>query len=103
MRRLILLSVLALAGCFPAKTVVVDGYKLAETKWEAHRTQVTSKASFDLSCPVEQVELVVLEASDYFDVVRGKTIYASVVGARGCGGKVTYANYGDQWERSAPQ
>jgi hypothetical protein len=100
MSRTLLVAVLLLAGCFPSKTVVVDGYKLAEAKWAAHRTQVASKASFELSCPVEQVEIVVLEASDYFDVVRGKTVYASVVGARGCGRKVTYANFGDVWERS---
>ncbi|MBW2720149.1 MAG: hypothetical protein JRD94_16850 [Deltaproteobacteria bacterium] len=53
---------------------------------------VTSRASFDLSCPQEELELTILATS-------GARRLASQIGVTGCGNKVVYVYFAstDSW------
>jgi hypothetical protein len=99
--KLLLLSasfVLA-AGC-GGSPVQVDGYQLWSNSWNADAPMLKSRASFDLSCPRNDVTLKVLEAS-YSPHAFGRSTVgvARTVGAEGCGRRATYVrlSFNDQW------
>jgi hypothetical protein len=64
-----------------------------ESTWKSNGV---STASFDLQCPVEKVDIVVLKRND------GLGCLGSRVGARGCGKQTQYeCDNARNWHRSA--
>ena len=75
-----MLSITPVAGC--AK-VTVNGHTLRADVWERDERAIRERASFDLSCPAEQLELRVLDVSGNF---------ARQVGVTGCGQQAVYVD-----------
>jgi hypothetical protein len=61
--------------------IVVNGIEVYERLWDRAAQQVTQRASFDLQCPAQQLELTLIEKT-----VREPT----AIGVRGCGRQGTY-------------
>ena len=72
-----------------------DGWDAAVAK---SRTSLRERASFDLSCPVAELQVQSLE--DQTDQWGGT--YMRTAGVAGCGRKATYVAHGDfQWIKNA--
>ncbi len=79
-----------------SRTLVVVGIVVALCSGCGHDKRamkaVTARASFDLSCPQDDLELVVLSTA-------GALRQANQIGARGCGHKAVYVYFSstDSW------
>lgn len=76
--RLLALIVLA-AGC--AKPFMVDGNKVSKRWYDTYSEVVRKRAAYDISCPAENLKLVLLNVSEG---------YPQTFGVEGCEQKVVY-------------
>jgi hypothetical protein len=84
----LILGLSLLAAC---ATVQVDGFKLDEDVWRHDQKEVRSRASFELKCPGEQLELKVLASYG------GLPDRAKQVGVSGCEHALVYVCSADGW------
>ena len=87
--------IFAAGGC-GGPPMVVDGYSLGSALWTRDAAALRARASFDLACPREQVNLKVISARAFGFREVG---VAETVGAEGCSGRATYMrlHIGDEW------
>jgi len=74
--------------------LVVNGYTLNPDPWLEDRQKIAQRASFDLNCPAEQLELSVLAVGGngmWFDD------WATQVGAAGCDQRAVYVRTNQGW------
>ena len=81
------------AGCL-FKTVDVAGYNLDKDGWENAQTEVRQRASFELRCPKEQLQLTLLAAFGPHEV---KMNVAKQIGVDGCGHRLVYVDANGSW------
>ena len=74
-----LVGLLLLTGC--GGTIVVSGIEVYERHWLQAADAVATRASFDMSCPREQLRLFLLHK-------QGR--HPDQIGVQGCGQRVTY-------------
>jgi hypothetical protein len=82
MRTVVLASLLALTGCFA--TIQVGPHELNKEVYEGDVADIKSRASFELRCAPEQLELTILT------VGQGYATWVTQMGVAGCGQRVVY-------------
>jgi len=89
MTRFVLLALgLLVFGCNRHTVITVSGIEVYEEYWRRAANEVTARATFDMSCPAEELELHLL-----MKVVRRP----SQIGVDGCGRRVTYVLTDSGW------
>ncbi len=83
MRTPSIMLLLAAVGCGP--TVIVDGFKLDQSQYQSDREQLLRRASFDLACAADKLDVKVIE-------VIGEPQQMKQVGISGCDQRATYVN-----------
>lgn len=66
-----------------SRHIVVDGFNVHEGRWNRERPALVQRASFDMDCPADQIEVTVLSARSRF------VLQAAV---NGCGRRAVYDN-----------
>ncbi len=61
----------------------------------ANKSNLVTRSSYDLNCPVEQLKVTVLEGSD--TCLGGIDTCGKVAGVQGCERKATYVNARGTW------
>jgi hypothetical protein len=82
--RKIVLPIVGLAASSCVAAIQVGGFRLDKAYWERDQAQIRSRASFDLHCSADQIELVPLSTYSHTDW------YANTVGVKACGQQVVY-------------
>ena len=88
------LAIAATTGCKPSQPpLVVDGYTLNPDPWNQDRQTIVQRASFDLNCDPQSLEVRVLAAGggQVFDD------WATQVGVSGCGQRGVYVRTQSGW------
>lgn len=80
---------LVLVGC--AAKVQVGQYSLFAGQWEADSDRVKQRASFELKCPVKDLQLTVLSMHPNADGNAGS------IGVDGCGHRMVYVRSHSGW------
>ena len=73
--------------------IVVDGFTVRESRWVRAQEDVARRATFDLECPAEQLDMTLLNTQRW----PYKGAYPSQVGVRGCGHTATYVGGRGTW------
>ncbi len=77
------LLAVSVSACAGASLVVVDGQSVYDRPWKDVQGSLPGRASFDLDCPKEQLELRLLNVAAFYK-------YPTEVGVTGCGKRATY-------------
>lgn len=80
-RMLRVLGFVLVAACAKKNIIVVNGHEVYERVWERTVSDITSRATFDLGCPAEQLTVTLLEKYGRDPVE---------VGVEGCGHRIRY-------------
>ena len=85
MRTFCSLTLLLAVGCGPS--IVIDGFKLDQSQYNLDRAQLMKRASFDLNCSEDKLQVKVIDAI-------GDTNHEQMkqVGVSGCDQRATYVN-----------
>jgi hypothetical protein len=84
----------AAAGC---ATVEYGGFVLDKSHTDWAFDQVRNRASFELHCPREQIELVILNTSTGTRGAKWNPTTAQQIGASGCQQRAVYVSSSSGW------
>jgi len=90
MPRFAWLLVVVTLGCAGMRTQVVNGTTLDQARWVNAAEKVKTSAAFEINCPRDQLELVLLDSASGV---------ATKIGVTGCERRLVYVdrNGMDQW------
>ena len=91
MNRLLTFALLAAAACGP--TVVVDGHKLDQQRYQSSVADVKARAKFDFDCSADKLQTTVLATFGEIDVAQ--------IGVTGCDHRGTYVQTSSGWVLNA--
>lgn len=83
------LSALFLPAC--ARVVQINDMWVAQRVWQEDQAQVRVLAADHLSCPPDQIELILLENVEGY--------WPSTIGAQGCDDRAAYVRRNGRWIR----